>query len=451
MVAGTATGREQTQLSFRAEETKQLFNWATAGESALVVGASGVGKSNLFNHLLDPRVQRHYLDEQSEKYLLIRVNFHDAPDQSARTVYSLILEQLEILPTREYGVSAEAIAQIASNHEALLDAGEDALKVRRYFRLAIRALLRDNERHLVLLFDQFDDIYREAPGHLFANLRGLREAYKYRISYFVFSRHDLRPAPDEEPQREEFYELLSSNLLGLKPYAADDARHVLKRISARHQLEVTEVGATQLIRLSGGHAGLLRALFLANLPGRMLMTQDMSHLLAQTSVYGQCESLWHSLALEERHLLAGFVQEVVEPEEEKAVWEMLKRKGMVTANTVFSPVFAAYVTAQDLPEAETIFLDESTKRVLVHGKPSRRLTALEYRLFRAFYEKKGEIVDRDVLIAAGWPEDDPAGISESSLSAAIYRLRRKINPEGEEFIETVQAHGWRLNEEAQPA
>jgi DNA-binding winged helix-turn-helix (wHTH) protein len=63
----------------------------------------------------------------------------------------------------------------------------------------------------------------------------------------------------------------------------------------------------------------------------------------------------------------------------------------------------------------------------------------------------GKIVDKEVLIAAGWPEADPGGVSEAALSAAIYRLRQKIEPEGYTLIETVTGHGWRLHEEPKPA
>ena len=90
---------------FRHTETERLMNLARAGESASIIGVSGIGKSNLFNHLLDATVQQRYLGEEATDIIFVRVNFHFAADLSSRSLYSLILEQIELLlePTSQYG------------------------------------------------------------------------------------------------------------------------------------------------------------------------------------------------------------------------------------------------------------------------------------------------------------------------------------------------------------
>ena len=185
-----------SQLSdFRLSETKQLFAWIRAGESASVVGVSGVGKSNLFNHLCDAETQTAYLGEDAARIIILRVNFHYAPDFTDRTIYSLILEQLELLDgaAEQWGLTPEVFAIIGEQHERLLAAGGDSLQVQRHFKLALRPFLSlPSQRHLVLLLDQFDDVCREAEPRIFMNLRGLREAYKNRLSYVTFTR-DLLP------------------------------------------------------------------------------------------------------------------------------------------------------------------------------------------------------------------------------------------------------------------
>ena len=79
---------------FRHEEVMQLTKLIEAGESVSVIGMSGTGKSNLFNHLCNPQTQDVYFNERPFP-LIIRVNFHYAPDYTDRSMYSLILEQLE--------------------------------------------------------------------------------------------------------------------------------------------------------------------------------------------------------------------------------------------------------------------------------------------------------------------------------------------------------------------
>ena len=101
---------------------------------------------------------------------------------------------------------------------------------------ACACLLGQSDRRLVFLFDQFDDVYQEAEERLFANLRGMREAYKYRISYLVFTRDMMPNLLDLDAGREEFYELLASNIMGLKPYAKSDAMSVLERVAGRNKI-----------------------------------------------------------------------------------------------------------------------------------------------------------------------------------------------------------------------
>ena len=83
--------------TFRQTEIRCLLNWAKAGASASVIGVSGMGKSNLFNHLFDPQTQQRYLGDGDGQYIFVRVNFHYMPDFTIRSVYSLILEQFELL------------------------------------------------------------------------------------------------------------------------------------------------------------------------------------------------------------------------------------------------------------------------------------------------------------------------------------------------------------------
>ncbi len=213
------------QRDFRKAEVKRIFGWARAGESASVIGISGVGKSNLFNHIRDPQTQGMYLGELDTDTIIVRVNFHYAPDFTDRTVYSLILEQLEMLDgdKERLGLTDETLAALSELHEKMLDAGSDTLKVQRYFKLAVRQLLAHSSRRLVILCDQFDEVYREAEPRFFANLRGLREAYKYRVSYILFTRDMLPNLIEMDAEREEFYELVASNVMGLRPYNQSDA------------------------------------------------------------------------------------------------------------------------------------------------------------------------------------------------------------------------------------
>lgn len=450
-----SVGKYQSE-QFRETELQRLFDLARAGESASIIGVSGVGKSNLFNHLQARKTQQQYLKEDEFVYLFLRVNFHYLPDFSERSVYSLILDQIELLgaTANDLEIREETITEIGRYHDLLLDAGDDLLKVQRYFKLAIRQIMAQSQRKLVFLFDQFDELYQEVEPRLLVNLRGLREDFKYRISYFVFTRNLLTLLMPMDEAREEFYELLSANIIGLKPYNLADVNNLLDRVTKRYRYKLTQIQRESLISLSGGHGGILRTslLVLITADGKRVEPGILSpeSLIANPAVKMECEKIWRSLAAEEQQLLIQISNEIPAHDQDPSL-EQLKLKGLLgTSNPpqIFSPIFIHFVLNQANTWDQAIKMDEPTRRVWVWGKPTSPLTALEFRVFRLLYEYVGEVVERDEIVEAGWP-DAEGGVTDTAVNQMVRRLREKIEPDRQnpQFLESVRGQGYRLNTE----
>ena len=447
-----ATSKVKQETGFRNLEAKKLFNWVKAGESASIVGMSGVGKSNLFNHLRDAQTQAMYLGATENRTIVIRANFHYVPDFSDRSVYSLLLEQLEMLDGERFNISEEVIDEINDLHEKLLDANNDVLKVQRYFKQAVRMVLGNSNRRLVILCDQFDEIYQEASPRLFANLRGLREAYKYRVSYFIFTRDLLTNLMDLDAEREEFYELMASNVMGLKPYNKEDAKLLLLRIADRNTMDLPEDLPDKLYALTGGHAGLLRATYLGVMQKGNLDKFDSKTVLKIPGIDIECEKIWRSLSVRERRVLAQLKLGAVPASTERPILTQLQIKGVLSEDrsyTLFSPMFGDYVGGQEALWERPLYFDVKARQVWVVGEAAPKLTPLEFKLLRLLYERAGEVVVKDELVQAGWPEAH-GGVSDEALTAAISRLRKKIEPDPKtpRFLENVHNQGYVLKLDA---
>lgn len=440
--------------SFRVEEVKVLLGWVRAGESASIVGVSGVGKSNLFNHLLDPKARILHLGADARHFIFVRVNFNYLPDFTDRSIYSAILEQIELLLEQDNSLELdhEVEEKIQHHHEALIDSAHDALRTQRHFKLALRALLSNSQRRLVLLFDQFDDVYREAHARLFANLRGLREAYKYRLSYLAFTRDPLPDLMQSDPAREEFYELLTSNTLGLKPYQHTDAILLMRRIAARYQVELEDALAEKLFSLTAGHAGTLRSAFLAVTQGGIRLPDDSMQatrvLLTSQDVRAECAKIWNDLSSEEQRIIATYAHGRTPREKVEQIEYRLELKGLlqiIARPMVFSPIFAEFARNQKALWEQPLYLDERGRSVWVLGNPVQGLTKQEYRLVQTLFERADEIVSKDDIIRSVWP-DAQGGVSDEALITTVSRLRRKIEPDpsNPRFLETVRDHGYRL-------
>jgi DNA-binding response OmpR family regulator len=93
-------------------------------------------------------------------------------------------------------------------------------------------------------------------------------------------------------------------------------------------------------------------------------------------------------------------------------------------------------------------LDVRSRRVWVKNEEvAPALSAPQFRLLQALYERPGQVVSRNELIDITWGEDEAAGVSEQAFDALVRRLRErltKIDPD-HEYIVTIRGHGMRLD------
>ncbi len=94
-----------------------------------------------------------------------------------------------------------------------------------------------------------------------------------------------------------------------------------------------------------------------------------------------------------------------------------------------------------------IRVDRAGRRVFVGGRELRPpLSPAQYRLLTTLLDARGQVVSREEIIRAVWPDEDVEGISEQALDALVRRLRERfaeVDPQ-HEYIVTVRGHGFRL-------
>src|SRR5204863_820065 len=103
----------------------------------------------------------------------------------------------------------------------------------------------------------------------------------------------------------------SPNVLGLSPYERDDALVLLARVAGRYGENVPAQTSEQLIELTGGYPGLLKATCLALIQGKAILPeydeQSIDILLQVDDVRTECEKLWNGIDEAERSALRGIV------------------------------------------------------------------------------------------------------------------------------------------------
>jgi two-component system, OmpR family, response regulator len=95
------------------------------------------------------------------------------------------------------------------------------------------------------------------------------------------------------------------------------------------------------------------------------------------------------------------------------------------------------------PRADVTPRLDRSARAIVAGDARTALTPTEFRLLVLLTDRRGEVVTRAELAAAGWPSR--AAVTDNALDAYVARLRRKLRTAGAvEAIRTCRGLGYEL-------
>ncbi len=340
---------------YRAQEVSPIVTAALAGECVSVIGLSGAGKSNLLGFIA--------YTQSTPGHAFVLTDLNRLPAATPEALFSQIGRALSEGTIPGPTPSLETLSGL------------------------IEKRLTRPESSLALLLDRFDDVAGSLV--LAGNLRALRDAHKYQLTFVTATRRPL-------PPRTEFSELFYAHQLWLGRLSESDARWNVRRYAARRGLAWGTAVEDPLLAVSAGYPSFLRAVCEAHAAGASL---DLASLAAHPAVRMRVEEF-----------LAD------QPTDEE-----LRHVGLANA-----PLLRA-----SLPSAE----------------PSTGLTAKEARLLSYFQAHPHVVCEKDDLIRAVWPEDKvfERGVRDDSLAQLVRRLREKIEPEAAhpQHIHTAAGRGYR--------
>jgi DNA-binding winged helix-turn-helix (wHTH) protein len=423
-------------VTYREEVVAPIMDCIRAGESCAIIGISGTGKSNLFQFILRDDVKQRYWGENWKSYLLILVDSHSLRALNEWAVFELflhsVLERVEGLNLAE-----ETMARLEQRYEKVVES-ENPLLAQRYFELAMHMLCRQNEYRMVFLIDQFDEIWRELPNRLLANLRGVRDKHKYMLSYVVATRDELSRIREPVDEAEDFWELVSLNVLGLKPFSHADAKWIIQHWIARTGTRLEDQQASSLIKIAGTHPAILRAAFWVVSEGEVDVAGEHAkeQLLHSPRVWGECLKIWDSIAEDEQGTLLNLASGAQRSQIPLEVAQLLELKGLINndgdgMSAIFCLLFAEFVARQRISLGRGIRIDKQRRIVQIEGRTVDDLTSLEFELLKYLFDNQGRVCTREQLIKHLYPdeyEQTKGDIADNRVDAIVLRLRQKIEP-----------------------
>lgn len=405
-------------ITYCQTEVALIVGAARSQRSIVVAGLAGMGKSNLLRFIVSqPEVLAHYLGSKAAGMKTILVDCN---------LVSNCLEETNIFQAMGQSLAAH----ISTNYETTMP---PLLALQKVISVLPAAFFP------IFILDRFDQAVDTLPATFFNALRGLRDLRGGRISYIL----GMRRAPETMHELTELF--VDPCILG--PLNNRDSLESLTRDQQRLGYHFTSSEQEQILALSGGYPALRKNLADVTANRQVdLTTQNETGLLERLLdiplLQRVCAELWHDLSLEEQAVLWQCLTEVNQnPPEILATlfqYGILKQTNC-SANSCFSPLFAAYVRRQTVvPEEVSVWLEPplSVRIVGLTTTTYLKLTPSTSKLLQALAEdaatpkQQEDLVQRIYGVNAGEMQR-----TDQALATTIKRLRLELNPALQELTQ----------------
>ena len=319
----------------------------------------------------------------------------------------------------------------------------------------------DTPQTLYFIFDEFDPVYRALPSPAIANLRALRDRYKYKLAYILFTRDTLErlnrfaeASAERASETEGFRELFSRSRLGLGPFTSADSTTMIQQLLLRKEGQLSADLIPFLHEQSGGHPGTLLAIYDVLNQSADLATltpaEMAQRLLDDPRPTEECYKIWQGLAEDEQKGLQQIAQGYYDIPTEIA--QLLHLKGLIITDqhnspALFSPIFAQFVTNIAPNENSALEVNEERHEVFIGNRPILDLTNKEFTLLCHLYHHEGTVIGREEILETLYPEEKYPDPKDNRIDNTIRHLRQKLeaDPSHPRYLETVRGRGFKLH------
>jgi DNA-binding winged helix-turn-helix (wHTH) protein len=420
---------------------RALTDLAT-GHSVSITGLSNSGKSTLLRALADKKASQFYEQASGRPAFLIYVDCNRAVAISAQAFYEVVLRTIvERLADR---LPDHLAGQMREYHQSITEA-ENSFSASLSFNLALTDLCEQLERSLILLLDEFDELYISLDQRTLLNLRALHDRFYDRLSYVTATLRGLAELRGQMVE-DEFAEMFSRFTYPMPLMTRTESRKLLKGMELPG---LTDARIDKAFELSGGHPGIHIAvgLVFANLPQDLEDPLDRI-VLREPQPRAECLKIWSQLTEEEREHVTSLA---LDPEEGIPSQQLrkLEQLSLVRSGNIFSPIFQAFVTRKargsELDE-QGVHLDVDSGDVWVDGVRIPVLTDLEFRLLKLLHEREDKITDKYRIVTEVWGEEYLGDVDDARVEKLVSRLRSKIesDPASPTYLITYRGRGYRL-------
>lgn len=442
---------------FRRSHVDYILATAAEGESLSIVGLSNTGKSMLLRTACRRDVQAHVLGERADRFALIYVDCNLMLTLTAQGFYEVTLRAVQET-LKQIGASDDLLAHMGELYRKVVEPPSD-FAVPLSFNDAIDLLSQNLDRHIVFLFDEFDEPFARLDSRVFLNLRALSDKFGRRLSYVVATTTPLA-SRNIDSDVGEFVELFVGHQRRLGMLNAEESRVLAAEIAGLDGVNLHRQELDFVVEQAGGHAGLLQAVtrvVLDTVSGAPEQSRADGLALARERLEddqiarAECTKVWNALSEVEREAL---IDVVLDPLAAPATSPRgsLAEKGVLIADgslRPFSAHFAGFVRRQRRTRQTAqagVWVDIDSGKVAVDGREIATLTDLEYRLLLLLWGRLDKLCDKFQIVENVWGQEYIDEVDDARIEKLVSRLRAKLeqDPANPRYLQTVRGRGYRL-------
>ena len=424
----------------RQHQAEALLPLLTRGECCAVYGLSNTGKSPFLRALASPAYQAQYARLAQRSGVLVYVDCNRVIELTAPGFYELVVRAaLETLSSlHPAGEPAALLQSLQELHTRIINSAS-AFQASLAFNQALAECCQHADNNLLILLDEFVEVYAALEPRTLLNLRALKDKFSDTLVYLTATARPLTEC--RAASEDEFSELFAAHTFPLGHLPPADAEQVLDSLSGEVILAPQR---QQIIELAGGHFGLLNALAQA-----AVRNPNPAALLNDPGARAECLKIWNQLRGPEQTALTLLVTEA-EAGINPLMHHQLQTLGLLTATgQIFSTLFAGFVRRQHANAGATamgIVVDEDAGEVWVDGVKVTVLTDLEYKLMRLLAQRQNRLTTKDQIVTTVWGTEYIDSIDDARIEKLVSRLRAKIeaDPAHPRYLLTQRGRGYKL-------
>ena len=258
-------------------------------------------------------------------------------------------------------------------------------------------------------------------------LEGLRDKRNIEFVSVVFSR-----VGDVFQSLLDKQKILFRSMKVLEPIDFGDVKTLINDFNRRFDFKPSDSQTLEIFKLSGGHVGMIKSLFLFLKDNHQSLLDNKVVLLKEPSISSRLEGSIQGLP-------EKLVVDLLHYPESKYLKKFIENFNFVKKGRLVSPLLKKYL--------EEKFKEESSTHNGIEEEVDTSLTVVEKNLFNSLIISAGKIADREEVAKIIWGSNWEEQYSDWAIDQTIHRLREKLKKAKAPYkILTKKGRGFILQE-----